>query len=334
MNVFFINSSITYNVSIQIISFFDLNKDECLFLYSRNVNFETDIKSVDVSKYEGSFEIKINFLKSRKSVAELERLITSLTNSKKFHLFLAHRFIGIMELLINHPNCNEYSFIEEGMLAYKDYFVPLVNNPQRFKSKITDVVNWLNFGGKISKNSEKVFYNNRDLTKEFYCFSEKAFEFASNKTVLTLLKQDIDYEVKSLLILETVIEAYLVDASVYIDSIKKVLDLIVRTNIRELHYKFHPAQKESVLLLSDLFKNYSERIEFIKVPSHYNLEHIIINTKCDIYFTQSSVGLYGATNGNNLYSNLYDLRQSNPAMVEYVLEATPDFVKDRINYLN
>jgi hypothetical protein len=333
-HLFYIHSNITELVARQVIEEEGYEEKDSLFLLARNHKSEFPNQIIfPYTHYPvDTFRVSFFFWKNRTKVTNLDRWLDKITEGKPFTYYTPQSGMNFFYLIISHINCKHYCYIEEGLCSY------LREDELRSKKKelwIRDqLYNW-NFKGRSP--SVKHFYDlNHVKYLAAYGISEHSFPGLIKRKTLNLpfVKTNENNTYEHVLVLGQYVEYGEMKKETLIAVIQYLLSHLIKNKITNLHIKYHPAQKEesSIGALTNLFTEYKSQINIILMGPNTVLENIAISTGASFYIISSSVGIYSAINGNNVYCLAKKVVEVE-SQFQKKIDSFPDFFKSRLIYL-
>lgn len=311
-HVFFVHSAITYLVACEVIALKQLPEEQLLFLTHRGFKVPQPKFKSHEFPYSWSpepFPFKINFLKSWERVRQFDLFIDKLTHHSPYIIYLPHSSFRVLKLLISHPRCKGYAYLEEGLSSY--YRIEQINKPPYYGS-VHPLDRLLN----RNRISDRLFFNeNYDAVYGLYKESFPAFR---NRIVLQEERSKAcfandcgntngleKYDYAYIVVLDAISVYGAVNKEVHLFAFFKILKELENANIRKVYVKYHPAQiqmgeatlfrKTANLFINSLGLEEIEQDVFLEtIAQSCNDVTFLVNL--------SSVGLYAAKAGKKVYS--------------------------------
>lgn len=311
-HIFYIHSNITQLVAEAYILKYNLNEDSHI-IYPKRYKPKTNLNADYFPYFDELYTYNIpgnNFLRKKKQCKEILGFISRINNGSKFIFYIPHLNINTLRVVISHPECIDFMYLEEGILSYSilddiNFFMP---------SKKFTFFQSLGFGFSMQTAFP-------DLNRTGICLNSNAFPFLRNKIILErniieLLLQskeqykNINFDNQAILVFDSSVENKMVTIQEYLCSIIDSICFIQNRGIKKLYYKFHPDQ-----LLFDFykyFKYYLESgvfsIEVEEIPQETSLELVFMSAKnITVLHTMSSLGYYANVFGHFTFSNAESL---------------------------
>lgn len=284
LNVFLINSYLTYVVARLVIEKEGYPSDRSVFVFMRGV------KPLNASRYKACelecrivenqmpvFPTYLKFYKGRKLKADLFRQMRSFTSGEKFRLHVFQTNSRVVQLIRSMPECVETHILEEGSCVYHYSFEELT---KLYLFPISDRVkfyNRLNYGNSIKDPG----FIEGDL--HCYCLFEEAFRGAPNKTplfdldkVIQILRPQVRIESDSVLFIHTWFDEERQVAELMNVYAALVLQMAKQYEGRPLYHRFHPAQNEKhrSIIRRKLEKN---GLEVKELPASEPIENYVFS---------------------------------------------------------
>lgn len=309
VNIFFVISNITQLVTETYLAQ-NGNSSETIVLHTKR--FKPDMQGINLHYYpyfddRTEFEIAgNNFIKKKAHKKELFSFISTLCKGKNFMLFAPHFYINTLRMIIAHPDCKDYAYIEEGTLSYMGYKDIITGMPER------------NFNLLQSKGMGfKTRKSYPDLNKTGVCLRENCFPFLKNKLVLenkaleSVLKskesnRNYAYSEQAILVFDSCVENKMASFEDYLLCIIKSIAFIKSQGKKKIFYKFHPDQH--LYKLITYYRAYLNtaafELEFEELPNDLSLELVFLRSKnLLVIHTISSLGYYASMQGHSVFSN-------------------------------
>ena len=312
-HIFFVHSAVTYWVANEIIEKKQLQATQFLFLTYRGFqvpqySFESHV--FPYALLPEPFPFKLNFLKSWAKVRQFDQFINGLTQHVDYHAYLPHTASRSMKLLITHPRCVGFSFIEEGMASYlREEQI----NQAPYHGSVHPLDRLLN----RNRIPDRLFFSkNYDAVYGLY---EEAFPAFRNRIILKqegkpppgfiekyAKKQQVEkYNNAHILVLDAVSVYGLVKRGVHLYAFFKVLRQLEKAGVKKVYVKYHPSQigTEEHAMFRKTAELFSKSFLLEEVGPEVFLEVVAYSSiKVKFYINWSSVGLYAAKAGHEIYS--------------------------------
>lgn len=318
LHIFWIHSHITYLISREIILTINDDEEIIIFLSRRyelpNIaDFQTKkIKVIEFPWYRDNIRLypnilyKKNILQTRKNVKQCLSFFNKNINNKPFILYIPTSWEYSITLMMHHPKCNSYYYIEEGTLAY-------LENGHKER---TSVLRTLFI--KIIYNLHYLgMYGILDNFKGSYALSEKAFPWHSKeKKIVKWSKKDGYY--KELFCFDKIIIFDYLNFS--IEELHKFLTqlkyFLQDNNITDFIFKFHPATKGYAS--EDIVRSYLKQFNIKEADPGFIVELFVMNHPLNIYCVNSisSISKYAANTGSNCFFIKYDKEKNKLNMLD------------------
>lgn len=326
------HSSLTRLVSKQLISELKLEPKDCIFILDRGMKAEEEIYSIDMPYTllpKESFSVSFSFWENWPKIKELDVWLKTLSKEDTFYFYKPQSGFNVFHLIISHPLCKGFYYIEEGRSSYRSS-IEMQSSKQQ--SWLRDRLYSLNFKNR-SKSVKHFFEAKHPQYLGAYGISEWTFPDLSNTHQLKLpfQKKDFKEAYQKILVLEPIVEFGMTSLEAFRYGIEQFLELHIKEGT--LYFKYHPSQKEAQSIAAfkavcDAFPN----INFKKIPSEVSLEEVAISTEAIFYIITSSVGLYASICGSEVYSIAKYIIDSDKDFQKSI-EDLPAVFKDQLNYL-
>lgn len=268
-----------------------------------------------------------------RKMREIDQWINFIIDNEFFTYYLPHSNANFQHLIIKHPLCKAYCYIEEGTLAY--YYENM--KPSKKPFFLRDAFYRLCYKGRSPSVKPYIDFTVADKFKGCYCFSEHAFTNAPGRRVLPFpASQDVpkDYpHCPDVLVLGPFVEFGHLPMEIFLDSVSAILEYIINNGIRKICYKPHPRQIESTTHLNALFSKYKDRLEIRELGSDIILEYISLTGNVRFYMLSSSVAIYASFGkGNQIISAAQYAARQWPDFRRH-LDSMPSFVAEKTIFI-
>lgn len=320
-HVFFIQSNITYIAAQSIIHHQKIDLNEVRFLvlnHFNKINFPYKV-----------YDFEQDFVKLFRPQSFFSRIFSEDSQLKLFDekfnhfidydnfiLYLPNVYGKNKQAFINHKNCVQVNFLEEGMMAYsytetyKGDFYKNLNFREKFFASIS---RFLFRFRKRRQFAPKHFFDIAPISKKyksiFFGFSSKAFEKYKIKNMVVTPMVTINTKTKlpeksTVFILDALPENNHVN---YQRFIKSITDFLKKTNSKN-YIKFHPLQSQKTIQdITSFCKNKNIDIEIL--DRSIIVEDIIINSKnLEFYGYISALLFYAKLNHHKVHCLLYEFK--------------------------
>ena len=307
LNLFLINSYLTYLVARLVIDSENYAREQCIFIFLRG------IQPVDSTKYI-PYELKcqvlennmpefpnyLKFYKGRRLKSDLFRQVRALTKGQKFKLHAFQTISRVVQLIRSMPECAATAILEEGACD-TPMTIEEMSQLYRFDMPVgLKMMNFLNYGNSIKNPG---FIENG---LQYYCLFDDAFLGAANTRnvfdagkIMRIMKPKESVEPGSVFFIHTWFfeptteELFKLYAAL-------VFQMCRNYSGRKIYHRFHPAQREiSKDLVREKFK--SNKMEFIELHNSEPIEGYLFS---DAPFTfigsRSSVLCYAKRMGKEV----------------------------------
>lgn len=333
-HIFFVNSSITYLISLSIINSKKINVNDVLIL-SGNFNSKyLPIRPTSLFKANAQWNIRSPFVNKVKLIDEF---ITNYVGLDGYHLYIQHA-IDRQKIFMTHPLCKNISFIEEGFSNYftNDTLLQFSANKRNLPWRLNffqmisqikkDIIDTLNgFSSKMRDLPAwaPAYFNLRDVC--YYCISNQAFPgvpIEKKKIIdLKILFKNFFYDSdipsfhnETIWIGDNLVKGYKIPVSEYIEGIRDFLNVYLknsRNHPKNIILKFH--QSESKLLRSKVIQLVNELgLSYIVLEDGIPIEMILLrSSNCQLLGIMSSLLYYSSFMGHEVYSGINYLPMQN-----------------------
>lgn len=280
-NVFIINSHTTFLSALGTIQYLGLKEQTVLLLYMRNysnsvINHPYEV--VDITNFIDSFN---SLYKSKKyryfSIKKIDRFIDE-TIGELFNLYCPHLLHQVWQVIYTNKLCIQMSYIQEGGIPYKDYYITHPTLKTKFRLFITNVLyrmtkriwhgGWYTYG---TMKKQKELHS--------YAIDDVFFRYLpSINHRIVWPKVDLSYLVTSgstIFVFDGFVKNGLCEESIYINHSKRLVSTL--HGIKN-YIKFHPAQSkyQKQAICDYMIK---ESINFQILPDDIPFELILSSSK-------------------------------------------------------
>ncbi|WP_299825415.1 polysialyltransferase family glycosyltransferase [uncultured Pontibacter sp.] len=312
-HLFYIHSTVTYFVALEVIKYKKLDKHACCLLLGRGFKqlykFSEIKQSIVPFSHHlfDSFAVEKQLWNGWRKLRAFDDYVAQITNSDSFHLYTNQSGTSFIQLFISHRKCSGFSFLEEGMASF--YPISKINNeicPAGYATSFYKLLKHLNYFGRLSQNP--YFYD--EGYDKVYGISEAAFPEFRNKIILDnpFYNSEASNCINGHLIaLDALYEYGIVEKAVYVQAIEKMFLYFQKRKVDQIYIKYHPEQYNNATHLQEIrnvVTRYKRGIKVIELSSTCSLELIAGNNLADInfYVFLSSVGLYAGMCGKKANS--------------------------------
>lgn len=323
-HIFTIHSPITYFISLGIIESLNINKNDVL-LYSNGYNppfIDYDIL-LSVGSSQKTFIRKLKEFNVPKTI---DANINKIISDDKFTVY-ADLMSYEQRVLITHPKCEKFHFIEEGLSTYADYddlllhtindrFVPFRIDYNRDVKHIISIIIRALRGFSLRMITMPYNPNCYSFFKDvhFYCFSESCFphvpaekkhiiKFDSLKKYVKKLSYNIELNNEVIWIDDSYVKSYNLSINNQKKMERDILNIISsKFNKKQIYIKFRPKtqNRRLIKLVED------NKINYKIIPDNTIIEALLLNSSNCILIGNVSIVLYYASlMGHKSYS-IYD----------------------------
>ena len=319
-HIFYIHSNITYLAALAIIK--EKKLTEPVLLFGRNytnslivndyqkVYLNKEIDSLNFVPSSGTPWLAFKYYISLKQT----KLLINKYGSKEFECYLPHVKNFLMQFFVMHSKCMRYNIMDEGLLSYTNPVLYIKQTDKRFtenfKGKIIRLLKYVNHVNSSSVYSRikarlgKIYLFYNDSTRDWKEVNVQIMEWPA-------LSIDIpDYSNKNIYILDNLENDSFLDIRNYSPILMSIFNHFKN---KELHIKFHPANKNYDIILNLLKKT---GVKYNIIDSNTPIELVILNSEnVKIFGLFSSLLFYAAIMGHDSYSfakysEPYDVRIS------------------------
>jgi hypothetical protein len=311
-HIFLIHSHTLFLTSLGVIEYLKLDKDQVIFIYSRNYKtmIETSYLTIDMSEEcENCFHAILSF--SRKNYRIDKKLKKNIINkvdktidiyvTDNFKLYIPHLQIFFCQIFATNKKCIGCNFIQEGgrvmynlltdknLLFFRLYNAVFLRNEKRM---------WKTASWFPSKNCRF----NKPI--RVYAVDNSFFNnFVDDCHIVKWPRLEISYNIETeypIFVYEGAVELGQIERHHYFNAIKKQIDDF---SSKKNYVKFHPAQTDKAKKIIKNFFMEKEK-EMIELPMDIPFELLIIsNTNLNIYGFGSSLLFFSRAYGHNVTSN-------------------------------
>ncbi len=266
-HLFFAHSHTLVLCSIGTINYLRLNREDCVFLCTRNYKMPSifkEFKTFDANDVHQEFDAYRygTFEENRAALRRLDNFIDLWTEGDDFMFYPPHMWGGIFSFTASHPRCKKISFVQEGAHVTESYFVNKISLWLKIKGYLKSIKHFGNLRGYPCNAWYVDGCLGLQRKIDVYCTSKSFFQYMpKDKTIFHIIKWpkydtelSIEHQDGTIFIFDGYVSQGMVDEDVY----KKCCERIIYENHRDYNYvKFHPSQsqEERKWLLDAFIKN-------------------------------------------------------------------------------
>jgi len=342
-HVFYVQSGIAYQVALNIISYYGLTPDQCIFLFGRSfmpdnkyafLNLDTSSYVINASVYFWQSWPKTNHVVKK----TYEFLNTQVKTNFYFYTSgLSHLFLRLLQ---KSRKCIKCCFIEEGISAYltkrERYAFMFRNYIYSIPMQIFVIKKFLSCRMLYFHHPVRDILNLKDFDL-IIGISESSFRGFRNRLILKNVKLPANNSyrhMKHLLAISFLIESKLINHTNYFRGLELFLNqLSDKLKGETLYYKLHPAHYTNPLFeyrYKDFLKKFEEKIDLQEISSDSIPEVILYNSKGTLYTDISSIAIYSKIFGYSVDSFSKHILKIDPKYIN-VLKQLPKELKDTLN---
>lgn len=277
-----------------------------------------------------SFPSCTNPLRSRALRRRFDLAVANWVGGERFVFYTPQTSQRFMQLLMSHPLCTGFSFIEEGLGSYKTRDQVDRSEPPRALSRWDRVC----FGGRL-RDGHFFAAGHRNA----FGVGEEVFPGFEKRVILDgafdTVSPELPAGVECILVLSGLPAYGLLDLSVETRALERALDDCHAAGIRRVHYRYHPSFTGSTLTAPymALFERHAERFLFEELPAPIVLEAIRPAVPGLVILTNvSSIAIYAARNGCSVLSYARYVEKEDPPFGDTIL-SLPDVFHRSVHYL-
>ncbi len=332
-HVFLVHSGITEFVAQAVGRQQRISREDSFFLCSRG-HVPADAAArwtpIDYRHNPESFPSRANPLRSRALRRRFDRAVAEWAGGERFVFYTPQTSQRFMQLLMSHPLCAGFSFIEEGLGSYKTREEVDRAEPPRQLSRWDQVC----FGARLRDGH---FF--ADGHRQAFGIRDEVFPGFAGRVILDgvfdRVAAGLPEDVECVLVLSGLPAYGLLDLGDETRALERALDDCQARGIRRIHYRFHPAFTGSPLVAPyrALFARHAERFTFAELPSRVVLEAMRPSDGGLVVLTNvSSIAIYAARNGCSVLSYARYVAVENPPFGETIADL-PDVFHRSVHYL-
>lgn len=248
-HTFYVNSHITYYVSMSVIKKLDISHSDVCFIISRGYsnNFPNATMCIDITEIYNEID-KVylkHFYKIYSFIGKTDRLLKSKFGNENFAIYLPHVRHKLLQIIATNKFCKELHIIEEGISAYSKYFMSLEekNLIKRIGKTFFNDILKLGFGRFYYTKPFDLRKFTKGVPNNLFTISNKSFSGLPYNIIKVKIEAednfDFDISGKNILVLEGAVEQGNLLFKSLLDAINKVL---IENDFKELFIKYHPVQ--------------------------------------------------------------------------------------------
>ena len=293
---------------VQIIKEEKLPHQDCIIAYTRidatkMTGIPSDIRLVDYSKLQlslSSMDI-LSLIIAKKKIQNFYKEISNITKHEPFEFFIP-LFWGAKEyLIVNHPLCQHFSYVEEGSAAFYPTNTALYYGSTFFYRKSVSPFLYLFFRELPVRFCRIPLQNDNYIPRKVYCITPHSFLSLPNRVILNnpfLAPLNWDYSYRHVFVQECW-QTFFDNEEMYFDGIERFLKSFSEAGNCKICTKLHPSfinDKEFVHRFTALAKKFSLELKIL--PPEFILEDLMSPSSSDnkifFYSINSSLLYYAA----------------------------------------
>jgi hypothetical protein len=238
----------------------------------------------------------------RSELSSRDREIDALVSGEPFVCYLPHTYYDFADLVVSHPRCRGFSYIEEGLTSYyRPGEIDAAYPPWRFAAR-SILLRLLCFPRRLRRTV--TFFRNDYVS--VYGFGGNSFPGWSRKVELP--KSDLFGTITSvvpdgspILVFDALVELKRTDIQTMCNALDEFLNTLVKRECRELRYKFHGVQsvKSSIGAIKQVFSKHQESIRLIELDPSTCLENLFATSNSTVFVFNSASGIYASLAGRS-----------------------------------
>lgn len=313
VHVFYIHSYIPSLIADSIINSNGLESNQVIIWNRRNrgrpwSDAGAIFRDLDLVPFEFQGLYKTyNLIKTKNQIKKIDGEISSAVGGKRFYLYIPHSYYQFFQLAATHHLCAGFSYIEEGLAAYRSNkeILSTFEGCGNLLWKLNAAQRFI-YRPRIQGNN---FFDNR--AERAYGLGPHSFaRLSTPKTILPVnWKQDPAlsdiYDDCALIILSPMNPSAISvsNSKAYIDTLRDVAELLEKSPFKRIYIRPHPETKpdEPIYILNTAFNKLKGRA-FIDSTTHPPEVICASSTKVAIISAGSSVSLYASILGRDVLS--------------------------------
>lgn len=263
-----------------------------------------------------------NLYTLRRSDEELEDLL----KGESCEFYVSQTWHDASHLVISHPLCRGFSYLEEGWTSYYEFGAVARAYPTKVRSLCAQILRRTLFRNRLPP--EQTFFHRG--YQHVYGFTEHSFPNWANRVVLGLPESfrplpGSSPKTSPVLVFDALVELGKTSFDAVSHAVAKLLDALRAAGEPRLRYKFHGAQTETTSKsgLRNLFALHKEYLSIEELPAETALEAMVSAEDFSMYIFNSAAGLYASLAGRRVISLNNLVREADPAYIKEV-RALPD----------
>ncbi len=330
-HVFFIHSHITWLVSGGVIRYRGLACEDVLFVCSRG--YEPPDTSIETIAFPDRGWLLTwrpdKWLRDRR---ELAQFVDRVAQDVDFLWYLPHTGFLFFRAFIQHPRCQGFHLIEEGIGSYYTQDEIAVSM-QRAPVSIPGWRGWL------QRRWASLFPP--EMADRRYLFAygstDEAFPGYERRVKVELVgrTQPSDENIDTVLVMDNFLETGLVDERTFFSCLDELMTMLANQGCKKVHYKLHPGQHVDPRYaprLRQMLQGNRYGVDFKELPASFCLELLAATGRPCFYIFISSVGYYAAVSGCRVYSMASRLAAID-ARYTVIKDIIPEVMSRRVTFL-
>jgi len=283
-HLFYASNFIALSNYLTIIEEKQLDLENCIFYSPRNINSSINIKKeihfIEVDNIQLTKSRK-QFLRNRLKIYSFTKKINRQLNNTFYHLYIPHLLNYREKILLMNKKCQVYSFVEEGLPAYRSDFI------------IKSMDNLVSFGYSNIHDSKPLGVDYRKYYAS-YGTNEFAFHWMPKKKEIKLNFNHDAYEklnesatYKNILGIDS--PHTFNDFSVYLKCIQSLIKDHSLKNEEIFYLKFHPDFEKKWPLKKEIIKIFEEnKLNYEILDANMLIERYVQKNKNVTFYNISS----------------------------------------------
>jgi hypothetical protein len=339
--LFVVHSSITLRMARAVIREKGWKKDNCILLSDRGFWIgEEGIRVLDITPYfirpirwQEKQQFRSICQTNKAHLRALYELLEMEVNGS-YQLFIPHSRPYAYLAMIRHAWCEQYAFIEEGVLSYRRGFYNYIHRASALKELLLQSVIRYCLGPGFRAFPESLTYQHPKYGG-CYGISEDSFPTLPDEGK-HVLPPPFEFceayaDIRHLLITGPWIEKGYCPIPEYKRLKRALFRYWVTQGIDTLHVKFHPRQYHeqiSIPVFREVAAEFTDRIKVVELPRETSPEEVAFSSQADFYLAYSSTVIYARQFGCRVFSYAKPMRERWPVFRSFFDHLPPVIIEN------
>jgi hypothetical protein len=307
-HLFLAHSHATYRSALGVIDFKKLNPSACIIVRVNGFVCNNPPEGVSIVEIRSVGRPNVNSVRRafeyRRGLKERDNEITELMDGETYHCYISHTYYDFARLIVTHPKCSGFSYMEEGLTSYyQPGEIAKAYTPWSFPGRVK-LLRKLFFGRRLE---DKIGFFADDY-EVCYGFTEESFPGWRDKVAIgidklfpTIKKDKPDHP--PVLVFDALVELGMTTADLLCEAIDQFFQVCKKKGDTTIYFKFHPGQNEeqSIKVIREAMARHPE-LNLHQLAKEVCLEDLFTDYHLKVFVFNSASGLYAALVGQEVAS--------------------------------